>query len=276
MPYMSDAVPGWFQAAVAIEDDQGREIAFGDHFRFDQDPVFSCTIPRDGTYMLKVRDSIYRGREDFVYRVTLGELPFITAIFPLGGPAGTTANVQLLGWNLPTDRIPVNTTGKAGERVMVSVNRGGGGGTIVSNAVPFAVDTLPEIIEHLPNNTTQNAHTVTLPMIVNGRVEKAGDWHVFRFDGKAKDKVVAEVTARRLGSPLDSILKLTDAAGKLLAVSDDVEDKTGGTLTQDADAYLSTTLPADGAYYVHLGDAQQKGGRRIRIPPAPQRPAARL
>ena len=50
---------------------------------------------------VEIRDSIYRGREDFVYRVTLGELPFVTSIFPLGGPAGTQTTVELTGWNLP-------------------------------------------------------------------------------------------------------------------------------------------------------------------------------
>ena len=33
--------------------------------------------------------------------------------------------------------------------------------------------------------------------------------------------MVAEVTARRLDSPLDSILRLTNATGKELAVNDD-------------------------------------------------------
>ena len=38
--------------------------------------------------MLAINDAIYRGREDFVYRVTVGELPFVTSIFPLGRPRG--------------------------------------------------------------------------------------------------------------------------------------------------------------------------------------------
>jgi len=33
-------------------------------------------------------DSLYRGREDFVYRIALGELPLVTGVFPLGGPLG--------------------------------------------------------------------------------------------------------------------------------------------------------------------------------------------
>ena len=54
--------------------------------------------------MIEIKDSIYRGREDFVYRITVGELPFVTSVFPLGGPAGTPPKVELKGWNLPTNQ----------------------------------------------------------------------------------------------------------------------------------------------------------------------------
>ena len=37
---------------------------------------------------MEIKDALYRGREDFVYRITIGELPFVTGIFPLGGRAG--------------------------------------------------------------------------------------------------------------------------------------------------------------------------------------------
>jgi hypothetical protein len=97
---------------------------------------------------------------------------------------------------------------------------------------------------------------------------------VFRFQAHAGDPIVAEVYARRLDSPLDSVLKLTDATGKQLAFNDDHEDKGAGLDTHYADSYLAATLPADGAYYIHLGDAQHQGGPefayRLRIsPPRP-------
>ena len=101
---------------------------------------------------------------------------------------------------------------------------------------------------------------MTLPVIVNGRIDKPGQWDVFRFDGRAGEEIVAEVIARRLDSPLDSVLRLTDAAGNQLAFNDDYEDKGAGLQTQYADSYLRATLPAAGAYYLYLGDAQQQGG----------------
>src|ERR1035437_140533 len=76
LPYISDAVPGWFQATLALADSTGREVQYADHFLFHPDPVLYYEIPQDGAYTLEIHDSIYRGREDFVYRVELGELPF--------------------------------------------------------------------------------------------------------------------------------------------------------------------------------------------------------
>jgi hypothetical protein len=126
--------------------------------------------------------------------------------------------------------------------------------------MPFALDTLPEIFDKENNNTISRAQKVTLPIIVNGRIDKKDDWDVFQFKGKAGDTVVAEVFARRLDSPMDSIIKLTDAKGQLLAFSDDVEDLCSGVNTHHADSYFTAKLPADGAYYVHIGDAAGKGG----------------
>ena len=80
--------------------------------------------------------------------------------------------------------------------------------------MPFAVDTLPECLEQEPNDSTQTAQAVTLPVIVNGRIDRPGDWDVFRFEGRAGQQIIAEVYARRLESPLDSVLELLDASGK--------------------------------------------------------------
>ena len=84
IPYLADAVPGWFQATLALYDASGKELAYDDDFRFHPDPVLYCEIPADGEYVLEIRDAIYRGREDFVYRITVGELPFVTEHFPAG------------------------------------------------------------------------------------------------------------------------------------------------------------------------------------------------
>jgi hypothetical protein len=139
----------------------------------------------------------------------------------------------------------------------------------VSNQMPFAIDTLPEAFEKEPNNDLRHAQKMTLPVMINGRIDRPGDWDVFQFTGKANQSIVAEVYARRLDSPLDSVLKLTDATGKVLAFNDDHEDIGSGLNTHHADSYLMAKLPADGVYYVHIGDIAHHGGEeyayRLRI-----------
>ena len=132
----------------------------------------------------------------------------------------------------------------------------------------------PEVLAQEAATRREKAQRVKLPVIVNGRIEHPGDWQYFRFDGRAGDEIVAEVIARRLNSPLDSVLRLTDAAGKELAFNDDFDDKGAGLLTHQADSRISLKLPANGTYYLQLGDIQHKGGSeyayRLRIgPPQP-------
>jgi hypothetical protein len=256
MPYLADAVPGWFEATATLYDAKGNELAYDDRFRFRPDPVIHFTVPRDGSYLLEIHDSIYRGREDFVYRMTIGELPFITDIFPLGGPAGAKTTVQLTGWNLPARTLTLDNTGRQPGIYPVSVSKDGK----ISNVVPFAVGSLPECRESGPHHTPKTAQAIALPVVINGRINFPGDERVFCFKGDAQEQIVAEVLARRLGSPLDSTLELTDAAGKRLAFNDDYDDEGAGLETDHADSYLSATLPADGTYFIRLRDAQQQGG----------------
>ena len=256
IPYLADAVPGWFQAVLSLYDAQGREVAYADHFRFHPDPVLFYEVPKDGEYVLQVRDSIYRGRDDFVYRITAGELPFVTGIFPLGGPVGVKTIVKLAGWNLPRETLTEDDRKAAPGIYPVSVSAE----KYVSDHLPFAVDALPECLSRKSNHSQSTAQLVALPIIINGRISQTGQWDVFRFQGHDGDKIVAEVIARRLDSPLDSVLRLTDETGKQLAFNDDYEDKGAGLQTHYADSYLCLTLPATGPYYLHIGDAQQQGG----------------
>jgi hypothetical protein len=105
-------------------------------------------------------------------------------------------------------------------------------------------------------------------------VNQPGEWQYFQFKGKAGEAIEAEVFARRLDSPLDSILTLTDANGKVLATNDDFVDESAGLVTDQADSRILYKLPADGNYVLRLGDTQQNGGPeyayRLRVsPPQP-------
>jgi len=265
IPYVADGVPGWFQAVLRLHDANGKELAYNDDFRFHPDPVLYFEVPEEGDYVLTINEALFRGRESFVYRITIGELPFVTSLFPLGGRLGDPVKTEMNGWNLEQAKLlPAPQDAKSGVHLIAATD-----GKFVSNYMPFAQDTLPECLDQESNDEPSTAQKVNLPIIVNGRADRPGDWDVFEVEGKAGETIVAEVHARRLGSPLDSFVKVTGADGKIIALNDDHYDAASGRNTDHADSYLMVKLPADGKYFIHLGDTRQHAGKeyayRLRI-----------
>ncbi|MCS7239222.1 MAG: hypothetical protein NZ899_13280 [Thermoguttaceae bacterium] len=270
IPYVPDAVPGWLQAVVRVHDAAGREVAYADDYRSNPDPVLFFQVPEDGEYVLTIHDALFRGRESFVYRITIGEMPFLASVFPLGGPAGQPLALETRGFNLEGAELMAPPADAPPGVHLVRVRKGG----YVSNPLPVAIDTLPEVRDQEPNNDRSQPQKVTLPVIVNGRIDQPGDWDVFEVEGRAGQTVVVEVLARRLASPMDSLVKVTNEAGEIIALNDDYHDAASGWNTDHADSYLMVKLPADGRYFVHIGDTRRQGGvecaYRLRIsPPRP-------
>ncbi len=259
IPYLADAVPGWFQAVMRLTDSAGNEVSFSDSFHYRQDPVLYFEVPRDDRYTIEIRDSLYRGREDFVYRITLGEIPFVTSVFPLGARVDSELTVQLHGWNLTQTELNVKTMSRKKYRPVrwYDVDQGSG----LSVRFPLQIDHWPEIVDQEPNNDLSNAQRISTLMTINGRIDYPGDQDVFLIEGGGR--MVAEIHARRLGSPLDSVLTLTDADGNEVAFNDDYKDKSQALLTHHADSHLSASVPAKGDYYLHVADAQRNGGKEF-------------
>jgi len=256
IPYMADAVPGWFQATLALYDSKGKQLAYVDDYRFNPDPIIFFEVPEDGDYTVEIKDSIYRGREDFVYRLSISERPFVTSIFPPGGKTGTRTLASVKGINLPEKQLLLDTSpeGRYIRKAFLYNNNG------LSNPVLYRVDNLPEYTESRSNNSIDNAERITIPVIINGAIEKPGDVDTFKFDCVAGSEIVAEVYGRRIDSPIDSLLRIMDRNGKVLVWNDDSDDKASGLITHQADSYIYFKVPEDGTYLVQISDAQGYGG----------------
>jgi len=255
IPFMADAVPGWFQASLTLRDAKGNELASTDHFRFSQEPVLEEKIPEDGDYLLEIRDVLNRGREDFVYRIRISALPFVTGIFPMGGKADGHTRVEVSGWNLPSTSYKLHPASEDGiHPLLFGENRWN------ANPILYSSGHLPEVTVKNSATGFAQAHKLRLPVVVNGRIAHPGEKEIFRIDAHAGDEIVAEVQARRLGSPLDSLLTLFDASGRQLAANDDYDDKGLALLTHQADSLLRYRFQNDGRFYLQLTDTEHGGG----------------
>jgi hypothetical protein len=256
IPYLADAVPGWFQVIVSLHDEDGYEVAYSDGYRFDPDPVLFYKIPTDGLYRIRVHDSIYRGRDDFVYRITVGELPFLTGISPLGASTREKIEITFQGGNLGTEFKQEYEAPSQPGITLLHATVGG----LRSNSIPFHIDTLSQEREREPNAGLASAQELKPPVIVNGRIETTGDADFYRFKGKGSHEMIFEIFARRLGSPVDASLTVFDHEGKQIGFNDDYEDLASGLTTHHADSRIIVKLPSDGQVFVRVTDTQRRSG----------------
>ena len=115
-----------------------------------------------------------------------------------------------------------------------------------------AHDGTQRVAEREPNDGFKQAQPVPVPSVVEGVVRQPQDVDVYRVEGRAGERLVFEVEAARFGSPLDAILTLHDAEGRVLGTADDAKGS--------HDPILAVKLPRNGLYYLSLIDAHDQGG----------------
>ena len=72
-----------------------------------RDPVASCVIPKDGPYIIEVRESAYGGTNTSYYRLHIGTFPRPLAVYPAGGMVGEELTVHYLADDAGADRAEV-------------------------------------------------------------------------------------------------------------------------------------------------------------------------
>lgn len=190
---------------------------------FDRDPRLIHTFKTAGTYTVQVRDSMYRGGGNFTYRLTMGKVPAITGMLPMGGKHGETVTVNLEGVNLGEMKsMPVQIPADQ-DSVTVPVSTPGG---LATEPVSLSASNFDETVEAEPNNMPAQANTVVeLPTVINGRIDKPGDVDLFRVKPTAAGNLSFEIMGRRIGSRIDSFLRILDPNGKELQANDDADGK---------------------------------------------------
>lgn len=217
-------------AGLILLDERGSRLEFVED-RFIWDPFFEFTFERSGTYYAVVQPTHTRNDPNFAYQLDIRQSPYVETITPIAARPGAEVEATLYGYGLrgadvklgftsshfsgkvgqlrgrtATVRFRVPSDAKAGPHQMYVSTPAGR-----SNAFTFLVDATP---------THNGGEVITPPVAITG-VARYRDRDRFSFDAAEGQTLVFEVHAHRYGSPVDSILRILDSAGKQVAANDD-------------------------------------------------------
>ena len=246
---------------LQLRDEEGRVLATN-HDDRNLDPLLAYRIEKAGKYVVQVmgfkwpprgnpssQRVKFTGSDAAVYRLSLTCGAFGRYAFPLGIQRGRKTMVTLHGWNLnSTDRLlrhELNAIAlDTGVQEMLI------GPPIVGNQVAVAVSDMPELLDGEPNDQLDQAQSISIPVVLNGRIGSAGDVDRFVFHAAKDQKLIFRFDARKLGLSFNGKLWIEDEAGKQLA------EKTSPTSAPQ----WEWTAPADGLFTVVVGDLSGRGG----------------
>jgi hypothetical protein len=204
----------------------GRELQRG-----HRGELLDFSPPEDGQYILHVHDFLFRGGDEYFYRLRVDSRPYIDFIFPPSGEPGRRAKFTLYGRNLPAAAPGKICTpgGKALERLEVEIEIPSPTNRVVartatpspastgvegflyrrhtpaglSNPVFISFATASVIAEQEPNDRPEQANPVAIPCEIVGQFYPAGDQDGIMVEAKKGEIYQVEVFSRRLGLQTD-------------------------------------------------------------------------
>ena len=210
----------------------------------------------------------------------------LDSLFPPGGQAGTTLEVEIGGGNLTgVTGLRCSHAGVLFERSAASTDSGAEGDekksdnlfrvTIAPDVPPglydvraigdngmssahlFAVGRRTERLETEPNDTPhgEGSGSVELSEVegitFSGRIGSKGDLDHHAFRARAGQRVIVECWVERLGSALVPVLEVYSSDGRRLARN---------WSHRSTDPLIDFTVPEDGLYYAKIFDLTFSGG----------------
>lgn len=249
----------FFDPYVSIIDQDGFELARSDDsVLLWHDAVASLVVPKDGSYLIQVREAAYGGSSTSLYRLHVGTFPRPTTAIPAGGRPGETVEFRLIGdpggeirqkVALPSDPQFFSFIFAPDNRIAPLYVRDKGG--IAPSPLLIRLSDLDNVIEVEPNNELAEATPFEAPAALNGVLSEPGDVDCFKFQAKRDQQLEIRVHARSIRSSLDSVLDVYRSNGSRVANNDD---------SGSPDSYLRFRAPADDTYTIKVSDLLGEGG----------------
>lgn len=243
---------GFLDTSLELLDASGQVVAEAED-TLGLDPILNVKLPAHGAYTVRVKAVAYQGAPSAVYRLTLGEVPYITSLFPAGGKRGETIEVELAGPNVPPGTRQKVTIPAADKFPLQDVTIAQAGAP--PHSLPFVRGDFPESLEREPNQERAAANLLAVNSTVNGRFETPGDEDWYRLTlAKGQGVILQTLAQRHLRAPVDTLIEMFDATGKKLAQDDDASRFMGQAWHdfESVDSLLVLSAPADGDYFVRL------------------------
>ena len=211
------------------------------------------------------------------------QLPQLASVFPQGAERGSVLSATVLGNHLDrastllfaqagisgrivegshtrlTLELEVAEDADYGPHYFRAISPRG-----ASNVLLFRVGDQRHVQEAEPNGRLEQAWRVEPPLTVNGRLDRAQDIDIFRFEARPGEGFVFDLRAARNGSGLDASMILLDSAGNKLRHSEE---------HFIWDPFFGHTIRGEGTHFLVLqptrGRARPTHGYQLDIRKAP-------
>ena len=253
---------------LRLLDDEGSEIATNQEGPgIDVDARLDWQPPEAGEYVVEVHDARFSNQRRNFYRLKLiaaTDYAYADAVFPLGARRGEETRFELSGDSAAAAREIARAveTENAFDIVGPPV------ASKTSAALPFrvVVGSHPEVLE----GDTADDEALDTPVVVNGRIDDAGEVDRYRIAAEPGQRLLIEVEGAALGSSdLFGVLTVTTPDGEFLASSgDDIPDPdTFRLLSPTATSFdpwvLVETPEGTDELHVTVEDLVGRGGPRF-------------
>ncbi|MDA1052325.1 MAG: pre-peptidase C-terminal domain-containing protein [Planctomycetota bacterium] len=247
---------GFADTSLELLDESGRVVAeAGDTLGFD--PLIHYAIEQDGWYTARVSGVGYKGFPQMVYRLTLGEVPYPTAITPVAGRRGETIDVIFTGPNVEAnstrsisipadDPFPVQYISLDGWHELPLLRRD----HAQSKAADVASDATGLLV---------------LPFETTGTFFASNQQHRYPIQLAKGDAISIDVTGQRhLRSPVDTLVEIRKRDGTIVAQNDDGEVFQGECSHDFApfDSQLTFVAKESGEFVVCVSEQSGASGPR--------------
>lgn len=282
---------------LSLTDPSGRSLATSAD-EIGQDPRIDFVAPVNGDYLISLNDLSFRG--GFPYRLTITDLPTVENIFPAALQIGASHVREVLGRNLQSvggqasdrtekglalDLWSVDVQGDEGvwslrdyrfadHPTAHSVAPTAATCTLTGDQIRLpGIDTLwsapsvlltqhPVLTEVEPNDSLDQSQSVSLPLVIGGRLNQPRDIDRFKFTVSERGSYLFNVYCERIAGRADIAIVLLDAEGKRLQEIDDFGHRINAFDGHLRDPSQEINLEPDREYQLLIQDRYGRGGPR--------------